>query len=163
MCVDSSGNLILACGSSVRKMSVTTNGLTIAGSFTQNGYTNGAGNFARFNGANGVFVAGGTIYISDTGNQRIRSITNNPTAQAVLAANLQLATYPGLQIIGTVGRTYQIQSSPDMTNWTTRSSLLLSSSPYLWIDQNPLSRNKFYRALLLPLNECALRIVINVG
>jgi hypothetical protein len=37
-----------------------------------------------------------------------------------------------------------------MTNWTTRATLLLNASPYLWIDQNPVSGSKFYRALLLP-------------
>jgi hypothetical protein len=67
-----------------------------------------------------------------------------------LPANLQLNTYPGLRIVGTVGRSYQVQSSPDMTNWTTRANLLLNSSPYLWIDQNPVSGSKFYRAFLLP-------------
>ncbi len=150
MCVDGSGNLILACDTSVRKISATTNVITLAGSFSQNGYTNGAGNLARFNGAKGVCIVGGTIYVADPSNQRIRSITNNPTAQPVLPANLKLNTYSGLEIVGTVGRTYQVQSSPDMTNWTTRATLLLSSSPYLWIDQNPVSGNKFYRALLLP-------------
>jgi len=29
-------------------------------------------------------------------------------------------------------------------------TVLLTSSPYLWIDQNPAGGNKFYRALLLP-------------
>ncbi|MGH7952644.1 MAG: hypothetical protein ACREFE_12105 [Limisphaerales bacterium] len=150
MCVDNSGNLILACGSSVRKISVTTNGVTLARSFTQTGYTNGAGNLARFNGANGVCESGGTIYVADSSNERIRSITNNPTAQIVSAANLLLGTYPGLQIIGTVGRSYQIQTSPDLNSWSTKATILLNSSPYLWIDQNPVSGNKFYRALLLP-------------
>lgn len=150
MCFDNSGNLILACGICVRTISATTNVTTIAGSFSQASYMNGAGNLARFNGASGVCFSGGTIYVADSSNQRIRSITNNPTAQPVLPANLQLDTYPGLQITGTVGRTYRVESSPDTTNWTTRTTLLLTSSPYLWIDQNPVSGNKFYRALLLP-------------
>jgi hypothetical protein len=150
MCVDGFGNLILACGSSIRKISVTTNAVTLAGSFTQTGYTNGVGNLARFNNASGVCVLGGTIYVADASNQRIRSITNNPIAQIVSPANLQLNTYPGLQIIGTVGRTYQVQSSPDIASWTTRATLLLTSSPFLWIDQNPVSGNKFYRAVMLP-------------
>jgi sugar lactone lactonase YvrE len=150
MCADGSGNVILACGTSIRNMSVTINVTTLAGSFTQNGYANGAGNLAQYSGAIGVCLSGSTIYVADSGNQRIRSITCNPTAQLVLPANLQLNTYPGLQIVGTVGRTYQIQSSPDMTNWTTRAILLLASSPYLWFDQNVVSGNKFYRAWLLP-------------
>ena len=33
------------------------------------------------------------------------------TAEPASPANLQLNTYPGLQVIGTVGRTYQVQSS----------------------------------------------------
>jgi len=150
MCFDSSGNLILACGTCIRRISATTNVTTVAGSFSQAGYTNGAGTLARFNGAKGVCVAGGTLCIADSGNQRIRSITNNPTTQPVLPANLQLNIYPGLQIAGTVGRTYQIQSSPDMSNWTTRATLLLNSSPYLWVDQNAVSGKRFYRAMLLP-------------
>jgi hypothetical protein len=111
---------------------------------------NGAGYLAQFNSANGVCVSGGAVYVADSVNERIRSIANNPTAQPVLPANLQLNTYPGLRIVGTVGRTYQVQSSPDMTNWTTRANLLLNSSPYLWIDQNPVSGSKFYHAFLLP-------------
>jgi len=131
-------------------MSVATNVTTIAGSFTQAGYTNGAGSLARFRKPTGVCTFQGTIYVADYDDHRIRSITNNPTAQTVLPANLHLNTYPGLQIVGTVGRTYQVQSSPDMNNWTTRATLLLTASPYLWIDKNPVSGNKFYRALLLP-------------
>jgi hypothetical protein len=150
MWFDAFGKLLLVFDSSVRAVSATTNVTTVAGSFSQLGYVNGAGSVSRFNGASGVCFSGGTIYVSDSSNQRIRSITNNPSPQPVLPTNLQLNTYPGLQILGTVGRTYQVQSSPDMTNWTTRATLLLTSSPYLWIDQNPVSGNKFYRAFLLP-------------
>ena len=110
-----------------------------------------SGSLARLDfGDEGICISQGTIFVADFGNQRIRNITFNLSSQIVSPANLQLNTYPGLQIVGTVGRTYQIQSSPDLNTWTTRSTLLLNSSPYLWIDQNPVSGNKFYRALLLP-------------
>jgi sugar lactone lactonase YvrE len=150
MCSNDSGDLILACGISVRRMTAATNVTTIAGSFTRGGYTNGAGNLALFNGADGVCISRGIIFVADSANNRIRSITFNPTSQPVLPANLQLSTYPGLQITGTVGRTYQIQTSPDMNQWSTVTTLLLTSSPYLWIDQNPTAGSKFYRAFLLP-------------
>ena len=150
MYVDGSGNLLLACGNCIRKISATTNVVTMAGSFTQTGYTNGAGNLARFNGADGVCVSGGTIFVADYSNQRIRNITFNPQPQVVTGANLGIGTFAGVTITGVVGRTYQIQSSPGMNAWTTRATVLLTTSPYLWIDQNPVSGNKFYRAVLLP-------------
>jgi len=150
MCVDNSGNLILACGGSIRKMDASSNVVTMAGSFTQAGYTNGAGNLARFSGANGVCVSQGSIFVADTGNQRIRQISFNPSSQVVTGANLGIGTFAGVTVTGIVGRTYQIQSSPNMTTWTTRATVLLTSSPYLWLDQNPVAGNKFYRALLLP-------------
>src|SRR6266436_1058786 len=78
MSVDDSGNLLLACGSSIRKMTAATNVLTMAGSFTETSYTNGTGATARFNGATGVCISRGTIYVADSNNQRIRSITFNP-------------------------------------------------------------------------------------
>jgi streptogramin lyase len=160
MCFDSFGNLILTDDSCIRKISPSTNVVTMAGSFTQSGYGNGAGNVALFTNSgtggyardrlSGVCVSKGIVFVADSGNQRIRSITNNPAAQVVSPANLQLSTYPGLQIIGTVGRTYQIQASSDLNLWSTKATILLTSSPYLWIDQNPVSVNKFYRALMLP-------------
>lgn len=155
MTCDGFGNLIFtdsaaATGSSVRRVSITTNVTTIAGGFSQAGYANGAGNLARFNNASGVCVSDGIIYVADMSNQRIRSITNNPQPQVVAGANLGIGTFAGVTITGTVGRTYQVQSSPDMASWTTRATLLLTSSPYLWIDQNPVSGQKFYRAMMLP-------------
>ena len=90
------------------------------------------------------------IFVADAGNNRIRNIAFDPQSQVVSPASLQLNTYPGLQITGTVGRTYQIQTSPNMNAWNPVATLLLTSSPYLWIDQNPVSGNKFYRAVMLP-------------
>jgi hypothetical protein len=150
MCVDDLGNVIMACGSSIRKMSAATNVATMAGSFSQNSYANGAGALARFNGASGVCLSQGMVFVADSGNQRIRQISFNPQPVLVSPPNLGIASYAGLTIAGLVGRTYQIQTSPDMTNWTIRATLLLTSSPYFWIDQNSESGSKFYRALLLP-------------
>ncbi len=150
MCADNLGNLYFACGSSVRKMGATTNVVTLAGSFSVTGYTNGAGNVARFNGASGICVAQGSVFVAEINNHRIRQISFNPGTNEVAAANLNLNQYPGLRITGTVGRTYHVQTSTDATNWTTRATLLLTTTPYLWMDPNPISGNKFYRALLLP-------------
>jgi hypothetical protein len=88
--------------------------------------------------------------VADSGNNRIRQISFNPQPQVVSGANLNIGTFAGVTITGVVGRTYQIQSSPDMSTWTTVATVLLTSSPYLWIDQNPIAGNKFYQAVLLP-------------
>lgn len=151
MCADGSGNILMTGNNWVRKMDAQTNVTTLAGSFSQNGYTNGvSGNLARFSTASSLCIYKGNIYVADSGNQRIRQITFNPSAQPVQSANLNLAAYPGLQIIGIVGRTYQIQSSPDASLWTPRQTILLNTSPYLWIDSSPVTSNQFYRAFLLP-------------
>ena len=89
------------------------------------------------------------VFVADTSNNRIRTLTFNTPSQPIAPTSLLLKTYLGLQITGSTGRIYQIQSSPDLTNWTTVTSVLLNASPYLWIDQNPVAGNKFYRALLL--------------
>jgi hypothetical protein len=150
MSTDNSGNIFLAEGSSIRRMSLSTNLTTVAGSFSQGGYVNGPTNIARFNGAHGACISQSMLFVADAGNQRIRSIAFNPSPQVVTGANLLLNTYPGLTITGIVGRTYQIQSSPDAINWTVQANILLPSSPYLWFDANPVAANRFYRALLLP-------------
>jgi hypothetical protein len=150
MCADNSGNIFLAAATSIRKMSFAANLVTVAGSFSQGGYANGAGSAARFSGAHGVCFSQGMLFVADPGNQRIRTIAFNPPTQVVSAPNLAIGTYAGLAISGIVGRTYQIQTSSNSINWTARTNVLLSSSPYLWFDQNPVAGNGFYRALLLP-------------
>ncbi len=150
MTVDYKGNVIMACGSSIRKMSASTNVTTIAGSFSQNSYANGLGALARFSGASGVCLSQGMMFVADSNNHRIRQISFDPQPQQVADSNLGIHNYAGITISGLVGRTYQIQSSPDQTNWTARATLLLTSNPYLWFDLNPISGSKFYRAFLLP-------------
>lgn len=149
---DHAGNIYFVCGSCIRKMDAQTNVMTVAGVLYQyqSDFANGPGDQARFNNASGGCFSQGMIFVADAGNNRIRNITFNPQSQNLPPASLQLSTYPGLQIIGTIGRTYQIQTSPDLNSWTTTATLLLNSSPYLWIDQNPVSGNKYYRAVMLP-------------
>jgi hypothetical protein len=152
---DNAGNIYFVSGSCVRKMDAQTNVVTLAGIFSPyygspTGYANGPGELARFNSASGGCFSQGMIFVADAGNNRIRNISFNAQPHVTSPANLQLNTYAGLQITGMVGRTYQIQTSPDLNTWTTTGTLLLNSSPYLWIDQNPVNGSNFYRAVLLP-------------
>ena len=148
---DHAGNLYFVNGSCVRKMDAQTSVTTLAGVFYGGStFADGPGNLARFNSASGGCFSQGQVFVADAGNNRIRAIAVNPQAQVVSPANLQLKTYPGLQINGVIGRTYQIQSSPDMNTWSMVAKVLLNASPYLWIDANPVGGNKFYRALMLP-------------
>jgi len=150
MFFDHAGNLYVVSSSCVRKIDAQTNVTTLAGPFYQTGYNDGPGNTALFSSASGGCFSQGMAFVADSNNNRIRNITFNAQGQPVAPANLQLNTYPGVQITGSVGRTYQIQSSPDMNSWNTVATVLLNSSPYLWIDQNPIAGNKFYRAVMLP-------------
>jgi streptogramin lyase len=146
---DPAGNLYCVGGNSVRRIDAQTNVTTLAGS-SSSGFADGPGSEARFNQATGGCFSQGTIFIADSGNNRIRAITRDSSGEIVGPASLQLETYPGLQITGIIGRTYQIQSSPDLNTWTPVSKVLLTSKPYLWIDQNPVSGSKYYRAVMLP-------------
>lgn len=156
MAVDNNGNIIAVGGggsvSYVCKQTVTTNVILFAGTllYSPGSYTNGPGYLARFNTPTWACLSQGSIFVADRDNHRIRQISFNPQPQIVSGANLGIGNYIGLTISGIVGRTYQIQTSPDMNSWSTKASILLTSSPYFWVDQNPIASNKFYRALLLP-------------
>jgi hypothetical protein len=90
------------------------------------------------------------LFVVDLADNRVRQISFNPVTEPVLPANLRLGTFAGLEIVGTIGRTYEIQASPDMANWAPKAKVLLTTNPQLWIDQNPVSGTKYYRAFLLP-------------
>lgn len=150
MCVDEQGSILITCGSTLRKISPATNTLTLAGGIGQRGYTNGLGSLARFRTTAGVCVSHGTIFVTDSEDQRIRSITSDPPEIPVSPGNLKAGTFAGLYITGTIGRAYRIESSTDAATWTPETILLLTSSPYLWIDPHAAGSKKFYRAFLLP-------------
>jgi sugar lactone lactonase YvrE len=157
ICADGVGNIYMACysstgGESIRRMTAATNVTTVAGNFTQHGYTNGPGNLARFNGAGdeGICLSGGTLFLADAFNHRIRQISFNPSEQQVSNANLNLKMFPGLKITGTVGRSYRVESSTNLSNWISEATILLTRTPYPWIDENGEGQKKFYRAILLP-------------
>jgi hypothetical protein len=148
---DPAQNLYLVSSGAVRKMDSQTVVNTLAGQFYSGSqFADGAGSNARFNYAYGGCFAQGMVFVADSGNNRIRNITFNSPGQVVTAANLELNTYPGLRITGAVGRTYQIQSSSKLTNWVNVATVVLTTSPYLWIDPSPIAGNKFYRAILQP-------------
>jgi hypothetical protein len=159
MAVDGAGNLIFSSGSvwssgyqgvSIRKMSPATNITTIAGNFTTIGYANGVGSNALFQGVQGLCVFQGDIYVADSANHRIRKISMDITDQIVSPSNLELGTYPGVKITGTIGRAYRIESSTNLTSWSAEAELLLATNPQLWIDPAAVSGKKFYRAVLRP-------------
>lgn len=148
--IDKAGNLIAAGEWSIRRITAQTNVTTLAGSFTENGDRNGTGNIARFNFAEGLCIVSNVVYVADSYNHRIRSISFDPPEQPVSAASLDLNTYPGLKITGTIGRTYRIEASSDGTSWSPLETLLLTRNPYLWIDPAPATAKRMYRAFLLP-------------
>lgn len=150
MAVNQAGNLILSSSTSVRRMTADANVTTIAGNFSSAGYANGAGARALFSNAGGLCLSQGKIFVADSGNHRIRSISVDSAPELVPDSALALEMLPGLRITGTIGRTYRVESSPNMTDWNFEGTILMTHSPYRWIDENALGGGKFYRAFLLP-------------
>lgn len=118
---------------------------------------------------NGVVIPGGTnsmltftaIQFTNAGSYSVvvssslGSVTNAPAQVVVNPAGVSLGLYPGVTISGTAGYTYNIQSSPDLTNtndWTTVATLTLQQPVQLWVDTNnnaawPANQHRFYRVL----------------
>ncbi len=151
MCSDASGTIYLACGSSVRKLTADTNVVTVAGSFSQRDYADGPGSVARFRELTGLCPSGGILFASDASDHRIRAIAFDPEPQPVDGGSLIAEHYFGVRINGVVGRTYRIESSADMISWRVEDTVLLTSSPFRWLDPIAVGGpKKYYRAFLLP-------------
>jgi hypothetical protein len=147
MCSDESGNIILACTKCIRKLNVSTRTVTtIAGSFVSTGYVNGTNYLARFGWAWSVCMLPGHILVVDGNNQCIRDIYLNPAGSNILSATISAV----VSINGVVGRKYSILSSSDLINWNPEATIILTSSPFAWIDPKALGQRKYYQALLLP-------------
>lgn len=66
-----------------------------------------------------------------------------PFPVTVDVANLHV-----LKITGAAGNVYNINTSTDKTNWTTAASIILSTSPFIWIDQSATSASNYYQVLI---------------
>ncbi len=80
LAIDDNGNVYIAdnANHAIRKLSSSGIVTTLAGRAGQPGSANGTGTNAFFNNPSGIALAGnGTIYVCDTGNNTIRSISTN--------------------------------------------------------------------------------------
>src|SRR6267154_80092 len=66
--------------------------------------------------------------------------------------SLGLRLFAGVNITGTIGSVYAVQSSSDLSQtdaWTSLAFVQLPSTNYLFVDTSaPVAGNRFYRALL---------------
>ena len=83
------------------------------------------------------------------------SVTNTPEQVVVNPAGVSLGMYPGVTVTGTVGYTYAIQATADLSNtnsWTTVATLTLFQPIQLWVDfsvnaLSPTNPHKYYRVV----------------
>jgi hypothetical protein len=83
------------------------------------------------------------------------SVTNTPEQVVVNLAGVSLGMYPGVTVSGTVGYTYAIQATADLSktnSWTTVATMTLTQPVQLWVDINcnassPTNAHGFYRVM----------------
>ena len=84
------------------------------------------------------------------------SVTSAPallvvTGQSYLLLGLYPGLYPGLTLHGTLGRTYEIEYTVDVTaptNWLPLATVTLTNSPWMWFDTTATNASRrFYRAV----------------
>jgi hypothetical protein len=82
-------------------------------------------------------------------------VTNTAYQVIVNPANTSLGTFPGVYLAGTVGYTYTVQSTTDLTTtngWTAVTNITLSTASQIWVDTatdltKPANAKKFYRVV----------------
>jgi glucose/arabinose dehydrogenase len=95
-------------------------------------------------------IVGNRIYVIEySGNQGIWEITFPPSPPAVtLGAPIKNGNGTfSLNVTGAPGLTYQIDSSSNLLNWFSITSLIPSSSPFFVTDPAATNSYKFYRAV----------------
>ena len=83
------------------------------------------------------------------------SVTNTPEQVVVNPAGVSIGMYPGVTVTGTVGYTYNIQATSDLSNtnsWVSVATLTLQQPVQLWVDVNvnalsPTNPHRFYRVM----------------
>jgi len=112
-----------------------------------------------------AFDSAGNLYVS-TGagtlkkfdsNGNVLWATNTGSTLGFIAAqfecapgNMTIAQYAGVTVAGSIGCTYVIDYTTNLNapiTWTPLNTNTLTSSPYLFIDTNVISGNRFYRAV----------------
>ena len=76
-----------------------------------------------------------SVVVSDS----FGSVTNAPAQVVVDPAGVSLGLYPGITVTGTVGYTYNIQATSNLSStntWTTMATLTLQQPVQLWVDTN---------------------------
>jgi hypothetical protein len=149
VCVDTNDVLYLACGTYVRKLTPNVVATTLAGSFTEALYVDGAGSAARFRNAAGICLSQGKLFVTDYDDHRIRKITFSDVFSQVV--KLQASLYPGIQITGANGRSCRVESSTNLVDWKTETTVAVTNASQLWVDPVPaVGAVKTYRAFILP-------------
>lgn len=76
--LDGKGNLLVADGDRIRKVSLNNGVVTTVAGSTFGGFADGQGILADFSGVNGIAInAAGTMFVTDDFNNKIRTISNN--------------------------------------------------------------------------------------
>jgi hypothetical protein len=76
-----------------------------------------------------------------------------PAVPAVLSIGVSADGYPDIEITGTAGALYRVEYATELptTNWTAITNVVLSNSPSLFLDVEPIrnTAKKFYRAVVV--------------
>ncbi len=88
----------------------------------------------------------------------VSSVTSATAPLVVNPAGISLGLYPGLTIEGTVGKTFGIQYTTNVTDtnyWTTLTTVTLTQPTQLWMDTNAnvssgSNPQRFYRVIAVP-------------
>jgi N-acetylneuraminic acid mutarotase len=95
----------------------------------------------------GVGVSDGVLFVVGGISE---NNTNLPTTEAFMPNSLTINMYAGLTLCGQIGNTYEIDYCNNLgaSNWTALTTMVLSNSPYLYIDTNSTYfSQRFYRVV----------------
>ncbi len=127
-------------------------GATGSGSLRYQWYFNGA----AIPGATGSSYGFDSIQLTNAGLYSVvvssdyGSVTNTAYQVVVNPASVDIGLYPAVGINGTVGYSYTIQSSTDLSNtnsWLNETNLILSAPYQKWSDYNSMGVHKYYRVV----------------
>ncbi len=117
------------------------------------GFANGDEAVALFNAPSGIALTpDGSLIVADRGNNRIRGIrfvTTGPRLAMTLTPTLEQATWGVvLSIKGNAGRKAQIESSPDLADWTTLREVTFDAEGKTEVTGLANGTRRFYRAVI---------------